>query len=921
MKFAELARAGLLVGVCGFTMTVPAVAFAQAQALPEQGMPEQAVAPAADGEEALPAPEEEAKPATDRGEDTTQGNEIVVTATKREQTLQDVPVAVTVTSAQTLERAQIRDLKDLASVVPSLRVNQQQSSANTNFIIRGFGNGANNAGIEPSVGVFVDGVYRSRSAAQIGDFPDVQRIEVLRGPQSTLFGKNASAGVVSVVTQAPQFKFGGNLEATYGNYDAVVLKGVVTGPVADNVAVSLAGGYNKRDGYIHDLGTGHTVNDRNRWFVRGQTLWEASPALRVRIIGDYSRINENCCAAINLQPSAATTAIRALGGKVNNAADRYADVTYSNFDSTNDIRNWGLSAQADYDLGPLTFTSITAYRRTDALTNQDSDFTSADLLGENSQDLRIKTFTQEFRIATNIEGPLNFMLGGFYFNEKIDQSNRVAYGSQYRPYADLLIRSGTGGALNASSLEATVSGLTGQNYTGRFFGAGQGLDERYRLKNEAFSIFAQADFKVHDRLTITGGINFTRDTKNFSAQVSSSDVFSGLSLADIGQTGLTQQYLATAVGTALGLGAAANAAQIQGFATAQPGIFGALRTQATAFGAANANITPAQAAASGNPGLVGNPLLALKSLQFLPPFLGVPNGVEPGRTSDSKFTYTARIAYDLTRQINFYASFATGFKASSINLSRDSRPAASDAVALAAAGLTQVNQTYGSRFAGPESSTVLELGLKANWGLVTMNVAAFRQSIKGFQSNIFTGTGFYLSNAGKETVQGFEFEGTARPARGVQLSMAVTYLDPKYDSFGLSAVGDLSGTRPAGIPSISATWGAQIDHAFPNDDHLILRGDFHYEAQVRIQEGLPGFLSGGTDAAIAAARPFTREVSELNGSLTWAMHNGIEFSVWGRNILNHRWLLNIFDSVAQPGSISGYVNQPRTWGGTVRYRF
>ncbi|KAJ8137478.1 hypothetical protein OY671_009309, partial [Metschnikowia pulcherrima] len=203
------------------------------------------------------------------------------------------------------------------------------------------------------------------------------------------------------------------------------------------------------------------------------------------------------------------------------------------------------------------------------------------------------------------------MSGGFYFNEKIDQSNRVAYGSQYRPYADSSIRSGTGGALNASSLEATISGSTGQNYAGRFFGAGQGSDERYRSKNEAFSIFAQADFKVHDRSTITGGINFTRDTKNFSAQVSSSDVFSGLSSVGIGQTWSTQQYLATAVGTASGLGAAANAAQIQGFATAQPGIFGASRTQAAAFGAANANITPAQAAASGNPGSVGNPSLAL----------------------------------------------------------------------------------------------------------------------------------------------------------------------------------------------------------------------------------------------------------------------------------------------------------------------
>ena len=119
---------------------------------------------------------------------------IIVTATKREQTLQEVPVAVSVTSAAAIERAQVRDLKDLQTLVPSLRVSQLQSSANTNFIIRGFGNGANNPGIEGSVGVFIDGVYRSRSAAAISDLPNLQRVEVLRGPQSTLFGKNASWG-------------------------------------------------------------------------------------------------------------------------------------------------------------------------------------------------------------------------------------------------------------------------------------------------------------------------------------------------------------------------------------------------------------------------------------------------------------------------------------------------------------------------------------------------------------------------------------------------------------------------------------------------------------------------------------------------------------------------------------------------------
>ena len=142
--------------------------------------------------------------------DSSTGNEIVVTASKREQTLQEVPVAVSVTTAEAIERAQIRDIRDLQTLVPSLRVDQLQSSANTNFFIRGFGNGANNAGIEPSVGVFVDGVYRSRTVSQISDLPDVQRVEVLRGPQSTLFGKNASAGVISIVTREPQFEFGGS---------------------------------------------------------------------------------------------------------------------------------------------------------------------------------------------------------------------------------------------------------------------------------------------------------------------------------------------------------------------------------------------------------------------------------------------------------------------------------------------------------------------------------------------------------------------------------------------------------------------------------------------------------------------------------------------------------------------------------------
>ncbi|WP_068074058.1 TonB-dependent receptor [Novosphingobium lentum] len=890
----SLARPALLAGAAGLALAIAAQAHAQAPA-------------------AQPA-EEMAQPAADAPSAATgEGNEIIVTATKREQTLQDIPVAVSVTTAQTLERAQIRDIQDLQSVVPSLRVNQLQSSANTNFFIRGFGNGANNAGIEPSVGVFIDGVYRSRSAGQVGDFPDVQRIEVLRGPQSTLFGKNASVGVISIVTKAPQFTLGGNVEASYGNYNAVVLKGVITGPITKDLAVSLAGGYNRRDGYNEDLGTGNKTNERNRWFVRGQALYEPTSQLKIRLIGDYAKVNENCCGVVNLQPSAATAIIRALGGNVNATSDRFGNHVYDNFDSTNKIENYGLSGQVDYEAGPLTFTSITAYRRTNAVTNQDSDFSSADLIGRNFQDLRIKTFTQELRLATNLEGPLNFLLGGYYFNENIKQANQITLGTQFRPYGNALVQGATGGALSLPVLEGTFGALEGNpgKYIGQFFATGQGLDEHYRLKDEAFSVFAQADFKIGDRLTLTGGVNYTKDKKNFGINVNTTDAFSQINLDNPAYAPFRKALL---------LGGALQSAGIDPNNAAAVGAFATNPATAPIFAAFNAFATANQ----NNP--AANPLNALKGFQFLPPGVPVPNAVEPGKTSDDKFTYLARAAYKITDQVNVYASFATGFKASSINLSRDSRPFPSDAAALSAAGLTQVNQTFTTRFAQPENSTVYELGLKANWGVVSVNIAAFDQIIRNFQSNVFTGLGFVLTNAGKQSVKGFEFEGTARPTPELTLSMALTYLKPKYDQFNLSALGNLSGTRPAGIPAISATWGAQYDHGFANDDHLIAHLDYHYESPVLTEEGLPNFLDaklpdGGTANAIAASRQFMAEVSELNASLTYAMHNGMELSVWGRNLTDHRYLLNIFPSVAQLTSVSGYTSPPRTYGVSGRYRF
>ncbi|MBS7670710.1 TonB-dependent receptor [Croceicoccus gelatinilyticus] len=849
---------------------------------------------------------EYAEPATDYAEPTSDSNTIIVTATKREQTLQDVPVAVTVTTEEDIERAEIRDLKDLTSIAPSLKVTQLQSSANTNFIIRGFGNGANNAGIEPSVGVFVDGVYRSRSAARINDLPDLQRIEVLRGPQSTLFGKNASAGVISVVTAEPRFTFGGEAEVSYGNYDAIVAKANIYGPLTDTIAASIGGGINKRDGYVTDLGTGGKTNERDRWFTRGQLLYEPGGIFKVRLIGDYEKTDENCCANVLLQEGPIGAAITApapfgLGAGNSDPNDPFADVIYSNFPSSNDIENWGFSGQMDFGFGPFKLTSITAYRGVDAITNQDSDFTGADLISRNFQDLSIRTFTQEFRANASI-GPVDLLLGAFYFDESIDQVNQLYYGDDLRQFANIGISGLSGGAFNVPSLEQFFGQLAGAPgaFDNQFFIGGRGLDEAYTLDNEALSLFGQMDFYVTDRLTLTAGINYTKDKKKFSTNVVSSDVFSSLDL-DAFVTGATQAGISQTIGGILGVpGGFATADQIAAFAGSQPALYQQIATGAAAAAAP-----------------IGN----LAALQYLPPFLNVPNSVESGKLSDDDISYTLRLAYDVTDSLNAYISYATGYKAPSVNLSRDSRPAFADQAAIEAAGLDFPTQTYGSRFADAEDSKVLELGLKGDFGPANFTFAAFKQSITGFQSNIFTGTGFFLANAGKQEAIGFEFDGSVRPVDALLLRMAVTYLDSEYKDFPLSGVGDLSGTAVAGVPAISATWSAQYTHEFGNGDAIIARGDYHHESSVQIVEGLPGFIEFGQDAAIGAAAQFQREVNEVNASLTYAMQNGLQLSVWGRNLTNDRYLLSIFDTPIQPLSISGYPNQPRTYGVTARYKF
>ena len=804
--------------------------------------------------------------------------EVVVTATKREQTLLEVPLAVSVVDSQTMEQAQINDIVDLQGMVPSLRVTQLQTTGNTNFVIRGFGNGANNPGIEPSVGVFIDGVYRSRSASALADLPNLERIEVLRGPQSTLFGKNASAGVINVVTAAPDMDaFGGSASFTYGNYNQVILKGDISGPISDTLGFSLAVSSNNRDGYFENLQSATDLNERDRWGVRGQLLFLPTDNISLRLIADYDKINEICCGVANLFDGPTGLAVRAVGGNLV-PNDGFAYENYYDFDPTNKIESKGVSLQADFDFSnDMLLTSITAYRKLSRLDNADIDFTSAKLVGVNSGDTDIDTFTQELRLSQSMDS-FDWMLGAFYFDETVEYNNVVAYDAAMNPYTNVL----TGGAINDLQALGQALGLLPPGVG--FFQAGQGALDFTGQDDKTISLFGQADWHATDKLTFTGGINYTKVKKDAYVNQANTDVFSSVSMVEVGFAGTFFQ-LTGLPPTPENIAANPQAAAAAGAVSVTP-------CSPESFPACNA-------------------ALALQVLQFLPPFLDFPNSVEPGKSNDDKVTWTAVAAYQWTDNINVYARAGTGFKATSWNLSRDSRPFASDLPALQQAGLLVPNINPGTRYAGPEDATSYELGFKGNWSTTSLNVAIFDQQIKGFQSNIFTGTGFVLSNAGKQSTKGIEVDAMWLPTEAWKLTFASTWLDPKYDSFvggeGVDGPEDLSGTTPAGIHKLTIDTSAT--YYFPlGSTESFVRAEYIYADNIQVVENVP--------ADIASAK-----ISTFNASLGFGWSNGLELILWGRNLFNDEWLLSAFPATAQPGSYSGYPNQPRTYGATLRWNF
>lgn len=930
-----------LASVCAFA--IPAAALAQGTTAPS-----------------TPSP---ANPTTAESADFSRG-EIVITATRRNQVLSDVPIAVSAISAEQLKNSGGSDIRQLNQLAPSLLVSSATNESSAVARIRGIGTVGENPGLESSVAVFIDGVYRSRTGVGLTELGEVERIEVLRGPQGTLFGRNASAGLINIITAKPSFEFGGTAEFSYGNYDNKRAQIGLTGPIlGDKIAFRLDGVWNKRDGFLPDVISGRDTQNRNRYLVRGQFLIKPSDDLSIRLIGDYSHKNEECCAAAYISPyqnlsrapdgsvvrspNTILAISRALGGTIETAGPndgkyaRRVAITpgYGYFQRT---RDWGVSGEINYDLGPASLTSITAYREYKNKSQQDGDFQSLDILNRTDQNRKFQTFTQELRLqGTLFNDRLDFLIGGYYSHEKLTVDDDIKYGADYERYANCVLADtfaraiGVGALVNTAdsscfnravatavganpavpaATRAQIRGLAGLaplgvgfNPAGGFqnvaaaigFPQGPGLlngtgvvRDVFKQTSRNYAIFTHNVLSIiPDKLLLTVGARYTNEKKTLDGSFNHNNTFC----------------------------AALRATALAGLASLPCVING---TSGTGF-------TP---------------------------------DTDPSATKkEHKFTGTIVLSFKPVDQLLTYASFSRGYKSGGYNLDTS----ALDALNVAAQAGKPLN-TVGNgrpdaadlRFE-PEVVDAYEFGAKLDLRDFKLNTSVFYEAFDNFQLNTFNGVNFEVANisgckddlggtdrdliAGNSvcakkrtksgvTSKGVEIEAFLFPFRDLTVTAGVTISDTKY----AKQLGGLNGSSLA--PTLFQLPGSRLS----NSSRYVTTASIAWTP--RLSESLSTLfyldirnqsrLNTGSDLDFEKIQ---KDFSVVNGRIglygaerIW----GIEF--WGQNLFNTKYQQVAADAPLQGGSTyrqtvnfgtstNGlYITfpaEPRTYGVTVRTRF
>jgi iron complex outermembrane receptor protein len=771
------------------------------------------------------ASEEAAAPSVTQGGT----SEITVTARRRVERAQDVPIALSVIGQKQLEATGNYTLAQVQQQVPSLQI-YAINPRNTNINIRGLGANvaASNDGLENGVGLYIDNVYYARPGQSAFDLIDIDRIEVLRGPQGTLFGKNTTAGAINITTREPSFTPEFTGEGSFGNYSYHQIRASLSAPlIGDKVAFRVSVADTHRDGYITNVRTGKDLQAYDNFTVRGQLLIKPTDTLKIRLIGDYAHQNDNCCTGL-----LDGTFTHFADGKpvTNSLQDRAARAGYTlvalndpfSFRTDADspihvnMKSYGVSGQVDWDLGHVALTSITAYRWWDWNPQNDNDAIGLPIFVIGATSTRQRQFSQEVRLASVGKNTVDWVVGGYYFWQTI----RSVGNSQFGPAAPDWYRAPSS-PLPLSVWNAALNGYTTASSSDPI--------------THSYAGFGQATWHVDDRLSLTGGLRFTHEDK-------------------------TGDY-------------ALNVVSAQDLSTLPPALAGAAQAIRNSFAPVNAF---------------------------------------SAARHDNALTGLFSIAYKITPDVMTYASYSRGNQSGGLNLT--SFPVG----------------VIVPRTVSPEKVNAYEIGLKSQLfdRRLTLNLAGFWTDISNYQSAVTTITNLgsslqYLQNVGAVRSRGAEADSNFALTRRISLSANVSYTDAYYVHYQNAPVPvelsnntalvsvDLSGQPIPGASKFAYSLG--IDASQPvgtlGNQGLEIYGhaDWGHRSSYLTQ------VTNSIYSRVPAYGLLTARIGLRPENQRW------DVSLWAHNLTDTHYWQTI--SAQNTGQIAGTIGEPRTFGGTVRFKY
>lgn len=797
---------------------------------------------------------------------------VVVTAEKRAQDVQAVAATVDAFSAEQLTQSNINTVNDLQKIAPSLFVYSTTSGASdTTIKIRGVGTTGNNPGLEGAVGTFIDGVYRNRSGLALGDLVDVSRIEVLEGPQSTLFGKNTSAGALNIITNAPDQSHDAFIEAGVSNYGGYKVDGWANIPLTDQLATRWVGVYDKRDGFVTNVDDGQKLNNRDRYYLKGQALWTPNGDVSLRVIADYSHANENCCAVIRLVNGGSAALINILSAEAGNAPT-VAEWNKQNFTTSmggpdaNDplaFTDTGGSAELNWQLTPsVKLTDIVAYRAFAQDAAGNFSFTGADILDIPDNGFQDGVFSEELRLSGHADfssgiKSMDWLAGAYYTDETIHVHQFQEVGSQAGNYFCALLYAANGlsipsGCFTGSPTAGTLPALGPLNFN--LMTPGTGDNQFFSTHEQSMSAFMQSTFNITDKLAFTGGLRGAHDSKSGS------------------------------------------------------------------FYDMNSN-----PAAANIPFLIGNVYTWNNQEPVSADNLGAQH------IQSSALTGTANLQYFWDDQVQTYVDYSRGSKDGGFNMDRTAAGISSGLGGASGAGAynpAPENPAY-----KPEYSDNFEGGLKSKWfdNRLLLNGTVFYEKFHDLQVLNFDGIDFHIVNMPSGTSKGFELQSEGVLFEGFTVNAGVTYADTRYGAGATLPILFVTGYLPpvslkgdpfTNAPLWSTTEGATYTVPLWNSGlAAALHGDMFYGSKRN---------TGSDQNPIKEQGGYTL----FNGRATLMDENDRwEFSAYCSNCTNKHYSTVIFDSVAQGGvpvagqkyeqggSFDSFMGDPAIYGLSASYKF